>query len=384
MEDWRHGGFGLYVHWPFCASKCPYCDFNSHVVSHVDQTKWAKALAQEIRYWGDRTNGRVLNSIFFGGGTPSLMEPDTVAAVLEASRENWVWANDIEITLEANPVSVDATRFETYAMSGVNRVSLGVQSLNDDDLKRLGRLHSVSEALAAFDVARSVFNRVSFDLIYARQDQNLEAWQNELAQALDLAVDHLSLYQLTIEDGTAFGDRFARGKLKGLPEENISADMFDVTRQVCMNAGFAQYEVSNYAKPGSESRHNLIYWRGGDYVGVGPGAHGRVTYDGARYAMHSYKAPGRWIDAVQTGSGLEQTETLSLQDQAWEHIMMGIRLNEGLDIDRIHNIWPDHFDPTQLDFLEQKGLVWRNGTKFGATTAGQSVLNMLITDIVPD
>ncbi len=385
IEDWRYGGFGLYVHWPFCASKCPYCDFNSHVVAHVDQSRWAAALAKEIRYWGERTQGRLLNSIFFGGGTPSLMDVSTVASVLEEARKCWTWANDIEITLEANPSSVDASRFEGYAKAGVNRVSMGVQSLIEDDLKRLGRLHSVAEALAAFDIARSVFNRVSFDLIYARQNQSLADWRNELSMALDLAVDHLSLYQLTIEDGTAFGDRHARGLLKGLPEEGLSADMFDVTRETCETFGYSQYEVSNYAVPGAESRHNLIYWRGGDYVGVGPGAHGRVTLENqGRFATRAHSTPGKWIEQAETGTSLAESETLNLQDHVYERFIMGLRLTEGLDIERINAIRPDCFDNEQLEFLQSKGLIWRKDNKLGATREGQSVLNMLITELAPE
>ncbi|MEL7257722.1 MAG: radical SAM family heme chaperone HemW, partial [Pseudomonadota bacterium] len=263
-DDWRHGGFGLYVHWPFCESKCPYCDFNSHVQTKIDQKEWLKAYLEEIDRYGSLLSDRLLNSVFFGGGTPSLMQPELVEAILNRIRKTWRTANDIEVTLEANPSSVEAGRFAKFAEAGVNRVSLGVQALNDSDLKRLGRLHSADDARKALIIAQSVFDRVSFDLIYARQDQTLSAWKAELHDAISLAGDHLSLYQLTIEPGTAFGDRHARGLLRGLPSEDISADMFELTQEICASAGFNAYEVSNHAKPGAESRHNLIYWRYGD------------------------------------------------------------------------------------------------------------------------
>ncbi|HDR29144.1 radical SAM family heme chaperone HemW, partial [Rhodovulum sp.] len=283
-EDWQAGGFGLYVHWPFCLSKCPYCDFNSHVAASIDMGEWQRAYLSEIRRIGAETGPRTLTSVFFGGGTPSLMAPDLVAAILDTVRATWPCANDMEVTLEANPGSVEAGRFAGYRDAGVGRVSLGVQALNDADLGRLGRLHSAAEARAAFDIARNTFERVSFDLIYARQDQLLADWQAELGQALALGVDHLSLYQLTIEPGTAFGDRHARGGLRGLPDDDRAADMYLATQEICAAAGLPAYEVSNHARPGAESRHNLIYWRYGDYAGIGPGAHGRLTLDGRRWA----------------------------------------------------------------------------------------------------
>lgn len=299
MDDWRNGGFGLYLHWPFCQSKCPYCDFNSHVAATIDQGRWQRAYLSEIRRLGAETEGRVLNSVFFGGGTPSLMEPDLVAAILETVRATWPLANDLEVTLEANPGSVEAGRFRGYRAAGVNRISMGIQALNDADLRKLGRLHTVAEARAAFDVARTTFDRVSFDLIYARQDQPLEHWRSELTEALTMAADHLSMYQLTVEDGTAFGDRFKRGKLRGLPEEELSADMYALTQDLCEAAGLPAYEVSNHARPGAESRHNLIYWRGGDYAGVGPGAHGRLTFPTGRWATEAPRAPAAWLERVE-------------------------------------------------------------------------------------
>jgi oxygen-independent coproporphyrinogen-3 oxidase len=299
MEDWRAGGFGLYLHWPFCQSKCPYCDFNSHVAASIDQRRWQRAYLAEIDRIGAETRGRVLNTVFFGGGTPSLMDPDIVAAVLDRVRATWTVANDWEVTLEANPGSVEAERFRAYREAGVNRLSMGVQALNDTDLRRLGRLHSLDEALGAFETARASFDRVSFDLIYARQDQTPDDWGRELDRALRMAVDHLSLYQLTIEDGTAFGARHAAGGLRGLPDDDRSVALYDMTQDRCAAAGMPAYEVSNHARPGAESRHNLIYWRGGDYAGIGPGAHGRLTLNGQRYATEAPRAPGAWLERVE-------------------------------------------------------------------------------------
>ncbi|SHH61038.1 oxygen-independent coproporphyrinogen-3 oxidase [Marivita hallyeonensis] len=378
MPDlWQERGFGLYVHWPFCAAKCPYCDFNSHVRSAVDQAAWADALALEIRRNGQKTGPRVLSSIFFGGGTPSLMEPATVSAVLDAAREVWSFSNDIEITLEANPTSVEARRFEGYARLGVNRVSLGVQALDDASLRKLGRLHSAKEAQAAFSVAREYFDRVSFDLIYARQDQTLDDWRAELSQALDMAVDHLSLYQLTIEEGTAFWDRAARGMLRGLPNDDLGADMYDLTQELCQAAGLPAYEVSNHAGPGAESKHNLIYWRGGDYVGVGPGAHGRVTVNGIRKATESWKQPEAWLKAVSDGTGIRSSSSLNQQDIADERLIMGLRLSEGLHIDDVSEI----LDEPRLHALIEDGLVWKSDTHIGATEKGRPLLNHLISQL---
>ncbi len=320
----------------------------------------------------------MLNSIFFGGGTPSLMEPETVKAVIDAARDVWHFANNIEITLEANPTSVEAHRFEGYASHGVNRISLGVQALNNADLRKLGRLHSVEEAQSAFQVARSFFDRVSFDLIYARQNQTLEDWRVELSTALDMAVDHLSLYQLTIEEGTAFWDRAQRGSLKGLPTDDLGADLYDLTQQLCNNAGLPSYEVSNHARPGAESVHNLIYWRGGDYVGVGPGAHGRLTLDGQRSATECWKQPEAWLSAVSKGSGVKIRETLPPQDIAEERLIMGMRLLEGLDIEDIDHI----IDQQRFERLLEDGFVWSQNGRIGATAQGRPMLNHLIAQIV--
>ena len=372
---WQEQGFGLYVHWPFCAAKCPYCDFNSHVRAAVDQKIWAEALAREIRRTGAETGPRILTSIFFGGGTPSLMEPDTVDAILTAAREVWSFANDIEITLEANPTSVEAHRFEGYAKLGVNRVSLGVQALNNDDLRKLGRLHSVEEARAAFGIARSFFDRVSFDLIYARQNQTLKAWRAELGEALEMAVDHLSLYQLTIEEGTAFWDRAQRGLLKGLPNDDLGADLYDLTQELCEAAGLIAYEVSNHARPGAESKHNLLYWRGGDYAGIGPGAHGRLTLDGQRIATCCWKQPDAWLRAVANGNGIKESDALTTQDIADERLIMGMRLLEGLDMDDVH----DSLDKDRVTSLKDDGFLWIEGNRIGATAKGRPLLNYLIS-----
>ncbi|MCO8143740.1 radical SAM family heme chaperone HemW [Rhodovulum tesquicola] len=384
-EDWQAGGFGLYVHWPFCLSKCPYCDFNSHVAASIDMGEWQRAYLSEIRRIGAETGSRTLNSVFFGGGTPSLMAPDLVAAILDTVRATWPCANDMEVTLEANPGSVEAGRFAGYRDAGVSRVSLGVQALNDADLHRLGRLHSAAEARAAFDIARSTFERVSFDLIYARQDQTLADWQAELGQALAMAVDHLSLYQLTIEPGTAFGDRHARGGLRGLPDDDRAADMYLATQEICAAAGLPAYEVSNHARPGAESRHNLIYWRYGDYAGIGPGAHGRLTLDGQRWATETPLAPAEWLDRVaRDGHGEAPRTALSPQEQATEYLMMGMRLTEGLSLVRYQRLAGQPLDASRIAGLEALGLIRCEGDRLRTTDAGRAVLNAVIRELLPD
>ncbi|HPE24354.1 radical SAM family heme chaperone HemW [Albidovulum sp.] len=384
MEDWRHGGFGLYVHWPFCASKCPYCDFNSHVAARIDQRRWQAAYLAEIDRVAALTGPRVLNTVFFGGGTPSLMEPEVVAAILERARSRWTPANDIEVTLEANPGSVEAGRFRGYADAGVNRVSMGIQALNDADLKRLGRLHSAAEARAAFDIARAAFARVSFDLIYARQHQTRAEWRSELKTALGMAIDHLSLYQLTIEDGTAFGARQAAGGLRGLPEDDLAADMYLETQEVCAEAGMPAYEVSNHAAPGSESRHNLIYWRCGDYAGIGPGAHGRLTLAGRRRATETFRAPGDWLSRVERdGSGESAPETVERPEQATEYLMMALRLAEGLDLRRYATIAGCPPDSRKIRELSEMGLLRIKDDRLQATDGGRAVLNSVIRELMP-
>ncbi len=381
-DDWRNGGFGLYVHWPFCEAKCPYCDFNSHVSRNIDQKQWLEAYLAELRRSAIETPDRVLNTIFFGGGTPSLMDPDTVAAVIDEARALWRPANDMEITLEANPGSVEAGRFAAYRDAGVNRISMGVQALNDEDLRRLGRIHTVAEARAAFDIARNCFDRVSFDLIYARQHQMLDDWRAELTEALSMAVDHLSLYQLTIEEGTAFGDRYAVGKLRGLPEDDHAADMYLATQEICEAHGLPAYEVSNHARSGSESQHNLIYWRYGDYVGIGPGAHGRVTANGTKWATETYLSPNAWLKAASAGSGEKERAALTLQDQASEYLMMGIRIDEGLDIDRFGALSKQPLPQEKLQHLCELGMIELHDNRLRATKDGRAVLNAVIRELL--
>ena len=377
MEDWRHGGFGLYIHWPFCESKCPYCDFNSYASATVDNALWEAALLSELDRHAALIPDRLLNSIFFGGGTPSLMPPKMVGRLIDRARSQWSFANDIEITLEANPSSVEASRFADFRAAGVNRVSMGIQALNDPDLKRLGRLHSVAEARSALAVAKAYFDRVSFDLIYARQDQTLEAWQSELTQAIEMSAGHLSLYQLTVEPGTAFGFRAQAGKLGGLPDEDLSADMFEVTHEICAQAGLHSYEVSNYSHKSLESKHNMIYWRGGDYIGIGPGAHGRLTLSGKRHATRTALAPQAWLERVaQRNTGTSHQEILAPQDHANELIMMGLRVSDGISRRRIEGVAgaplniPDHL----LDL----GLLELSDTQLRATRTGRPLLNQLV------
>ena len=383
-EDWEHGGFGLYIHWPFCQAKCPYCDFNSHVVATIDQRAWQAAYLSEIDRIGAQTKGRVLRSVFFGGGTPSMMDPGLVDAVLTKVRATWPMANDIEVTLEANPTSVEAGRFAGYRDAGVNRISIGIQAFNDADLKTLGRLHTASEAFAAFDIARDTFNRVSFDLIYARQGQTVQAWQDELDQALSMAIDHLSLYQLTIEDGTAFGDRYAKGKLRGLPDDDAAADMYTLTQDVCEAADFGGYEVSNHAKPGRESIHNRIYWRYGDYAGIGPGAHGRLTLNGQRFATEAPLAPAVWLAQVnKAGSGETGRVSLSADDQIAEFLLMGMRLKEGVSLDRLKQLGgADIF--IKINDLRDIGMVNSADGRLCVTEAGRPLLNAVLRRLLED
>ncbi|MFU8864334.1 MAG: radical SAM family heme chaperone HemW [Rhodobacterales bacterium] len=381
-EDWQQGGFAVYLHWPFCQAKCPYCDFNSHVSQHIDQKRWLRAYLTEIDRYADMTQGRVLTSIFFGGGTPSLMQPDVVAGILDRIKQRWPQANDLEVTLEANPGSVEAGRFKAYAEAGVTRISMGIQALNDRDLQRLGRIHSVEEALAAFEIARKQFERVSFDLIYARQDQTLESWKSELNQALDMAVDHLSLYQLTIEDGTAFGDRYARGGLRGLPADDLSADMYFATQDICEAAGFETYEVSNHARAGAESRHNKVYWRYGDYVGIGPGAHGRLTLDGQRVATEAFSNPKQWLDRVDQNMTEKERAALSGDDQASEFLMMGLRLAEGIDPARYARLSGHPLDPARLEHLAELGMINLTPDRIAVTREGRMVMNSVLSELL--
>ena len=380
---WQAGGFGVYVHWPFCLAKCPYCDFNSHVSRSVDHAAWRAALVAEAAHMRALTGPRHADTVFFGGGTPSLMEPATVAAVLEAIHRLWGLAPGAEVTLEANPTSVEAARFRGYADAGVNRVSLGVQALNDADLRALGRQHDAAEARAAFDIARAHFDRVSFDLIYARTGQTAAAWEAELAQALAMAVDHLSLYQLTIEPGTRFGELHARGRLH-VPPDDAAAEMYAITQELTEAAGLPAYEVSNHARPGAEGRHNLVYWRGGDYAGIGPGAHGRITGpDGIRSATETARDPAAWLAAVGArGHALDRADPVPAENQATEYLLMALRLAEGADLDRHAALAAAPVAPVRIDRLVASGHLRRDGSRIAATPEGRIVLNALLAELL--
>ncbi len=369
---------GIYLHWPFCTSKCPYCDFNSHVAARIEEDDWLAAYRAELQRAAVETPGRRIASIFFGGGTPSLMSERLVDGVLAEIRRLWPLANDVEITLEANPGSVEAARFAGYRAAGVNRVSIGIQSLREPDLRRLGRMHSLPEARAALDLALATFPRVSFDLIYGRQDQTPANWQAELAEALATGVRHLSLYCLTIEPGTVFGERYRRGLLPGLPDEDRAADLFDLTRAMCREAGLPAYEVSNHAAPGEESRHNMLYWTAGDWLGIGPGAHGRLTLDGRRIATDTPRNPAAWLNAVKHGTGELPREFLGRLEQAQEYLVMGLRLEEGIDLDRLAAILGHAPDPAPWQELAASGHLLLTDTRAKATEIGVPLLNTLI------
>ncbi|MBZ6076736.1 radical SAM family heme chaperone HemW [Microvirga puerhi] len=378
----RDVGFGVYVHWPFCASKCPYCDFNSHVRHQpVDQERFLAAFRREIAHTAARIPGRTVTSIFFGGGTPSLMKPETVGAILDAIGAAWSVDSHAEVTLEANPTSVEAERFRGYRQAGINRVSLGVQALNDPDLKRLGRMHSVEEALAAVKVAASIFDRYSFDLIYARPDQTPEAWGAELKQAIGHAVEHLSLYQLTIEPGTWFERLYKAGKIT-IPDEDTGRALYDVTQEVCDTYGLPAYEVSNHARPGAESRHNLLYWRYGEYAGIGPGAHGRLVTGNARLATATEKHPETWLERVERdGCGVIDEEVLTSEAEGDEFLLMGLRLKEGIDPSRFEAFTGRPLRESRVRSLEEEGLVSRDGHRLHVTREGFPVLNAVIGEL---
>jgi putative oxygen-independent coproporphyrinogen III oxidase len=365
----------LYVHWPFCVSKCPYCDFNSHVRESVDQAAWRSAMLADLAHEAAELPGRRLGSIFFGGGTPSLMPPETVAAVIEAAEQHWGFEPGIEITLEANPSSVEAARFADIASAGVNRVSLGLQALDDEALRFLGRAHGVEEGLAALDTAQRAFQRVSFDLIYARPDQSLAEWEAELGRALSFGTEHLSLYQLTIEPGTRFATLFEKGELKAF-DPDAAADLFEATRALTRAAGLPAYEISNHARPGAESRHNLTYWRYSDYAGIGPGAHGRR----GGMATVRHKKPETWLTAIERNQhGMQTEDPLDRHDRGVEALVMGLRLAEGVDLARI----PDApIDAKAAGLLESQGLVRREGTRLVVTDAGMPVLEAILRELV--
>ncbi len=375
--------FGVYIHWPFCLSKCPYCDFNSHVRREpIDEARWARAFAAEIAATAERVPGRVVSTVFLGGGTPSLMQPRTVGAVLETIAGHWQVAPDVEITLEANPTSVEAERFRGYRSAGVNRVSLGVQALDDRALVALGRTHSAREALDAVGVAGAVFERYSFDLIYARPEQSAEQWSRELRAALARAGEHVSLYQLTIEPETPFATLHAAGKLRP-PDEDAARILYDVTQEICAAHGLPAYEISNHARPGGECRHNLIYWRAHEYAGIGPGAHGRLDIGGERHATVTEKGPEAWLARVEKyGHGVITDEVLMVAEAADEFLLMGLRLAEGIDVTRYTQIAGRSLEPGRIAMLRQHGLIETTASgRMRVTLSGFPVLDAVVADL---
>lgn len=382
----HHAPLAIYVHWPFCARKCPYCDFNSHVRERVDHDAWKNAYVRELQHIRSLTGAREVVSVFFGGGTPSLMEPATTAAIIDEINTLWGIPQGTEITLEANPSSTEADKFRAFKAAGVNRVSVGVQALNDADLQALGRLHDAAEARRAVDIAGDVFGRFSFDLIYARQGQSVDQWQAELAQALAMGTSHLSLYQLTIEEGTPFHTLFQRGDIV-LPDEDNAATMYELTQAMCADAGLPAYEVSNHARMGEESRHNLVYWRGGDYAGIGPGAHGRLTLDGQRYATRMHRAPEIWQQRVsENGHGAHPFEAISADEFARERLMMGLRLSSGIVLRDFKALTGMRVDevisaPAKASLIEG-GFLHDDGQVLSATAAGRQRLNALLAYLV--
>jgi putative oxygen-independent coproporphyrinogen III oxidase len=375
--------FGVYVHWPFCAAKCPYCDFNSHVRhGGWNEASFLAAYLRELADVRGRVGAQSVHSVFFGGGTPSLMQASTTAAIIDAIAQHWTLEPGAEITLEANPSSVEAERFAGFKAAGVNRVSLGVQALHDAELKKLGRMHSVAEAKAAIEIARQTFERFSFDLIYARPGQSIAAWRAELNEALDLAGDHLSLYQLTIEPATPFEQLYKAGKLK-VPDDDHARDLYALTQELTAARGLPAYEISNHARPGQESRHNLLYWRYGTYAGVGPGAHGRILVGGTRHATVTERNPELWRDTVlRGGHGMTEMTALATDETADEALLMGLRLDEGLDLavlDRLAGVTPSH---ATVDGLVQLGLIQSLGNaRLRATQSGRLVLNAVIAEL---
>jgi oxygen-independent coproporphyrinogen-3 oxidase len=376
-------GFGVYVHWPFCLSKCPYCDFNSHVRrGEVDEERFVAAFRAEIAHRASLAPKREVRSVFFGGGTPSLMSPSTVEAILQAISDSWKLAKDVEITLEANPTSVEASRFKSFRAAGVNRVSLGIQALNDIELRALGRQHTVAEALAALDIANSTFKRTSFDLIYARPQQTPAAWRKELELALARAPEHVSLYQLTIEPDTMFERMFNAGKL-AVPDHETQRALWDVTQEVTARAGLPAYEVSNHARPGAECRHNLVYWRYGEYAGVGPGAHGRLLTPRGRRAQATERHPEMWLTCVETeGHGLVEDEPLSSEQEGDEFLLMGLRLREGIDPNRFFALTGKKLSPSRISELVGDGLVeYTRENRIRVSSEGFPVLDAVVADL---
>ncbi len=375
--------FGIYVHWPFCKAKCPYCDFNSHVRHDaVDATSFADALVAELQYMAMRTPGRTVTSVFFGGGTPSLMPPKAVAQVLDGIAGLWPMAPSAEITLEANPTSVEAENFRGYCSAGVNRVSVGVQALDEHDLKALGRQHTPDEALAAFKLAANIFPRVSFDMIYARPYQSLEKWKAELTRALGEQQGHMSLYQLTIEPETRYADLYKAGKLT-VPGDDLAADLYDLTQELTEKSGLPAYEISNHAAPGHQSEHNLLYWRYGEYAGVGPGAHGRLIDGDITHATATEKHPETWRQMVQTqGHGINQNEPTDHAAQAREMLLMGLRIEEGIDLTRYEYLVGRPMAQDRITAMADLGFVeMRSNTRLAATKAGRRLLNAVIAEL---
>jgi putative oxygen-independent coproporphyrinogen III oxidase len=379
----KEGAFGVYLHWPFCLSKCPYCDFNSHVRhAPVDEDRFANAFAREIETTAARAPSREVSSIFLGGGTPSLMRPQTVGSILDAIGKHWRVASNVEVTLEANPTSVEATRFAGYRAAGVNRVSLGVQALDDASLKALGRLHTAREALDAVAIARAAFDRYSFDLIYARPDQTPQMWTQELKLAIAEAAEHLSLYQLTIEEGTPFFGLHAAGKLK-TPDEALARALYDVTQEVCDSHGLPAYEISNHARAGAECRHNMVYWRGEEYAGIGPGAHGRLDIDGVRHAISTEKRPEAWLMRVEAGGhGVVTDDRLNSEERADEFLLMGLRLAEGIDPKRYAALSGRTLDPRRIAILREEGAISVDDSgRLRVTQSGFPVLDAVVADL---
>ena len=378
-------GFGIYVHWPFCSAKCPYCDFNSHVRQQIDEAAWTTGIVRELDYIAELQGDRRphVETVFFGGGTPSLMSGKAVAAALDAIAGNWSMTADVEITLESNPASADQGRFRDYRAAGVNRLSLGIQALNDTDLKALGRLHDVVEAKAALSLALRTFERVSFDLIYARPQQTALQWSEELEHALSFGAEHMSLYQLTIEPATPYAVMERQGIL-AIPDEDTAVTLYEITQEITVAAGLPGYEISNHARPGAEARHNLIYWRYGEYGGVGPGAHGRLLLDDRRIATVGERLPERWRELVaRQGHGYVEEKGVSKADGAREHLLMNLRLTEGLDLPAYEARWGTCLNRARIDSLERNGLLKLNGTRLVTTAKGRLLLNSVLAAISP-
>lgn len=383
MPDRSSDFFGLYIHWPFCKAKCPYCDFNSHVSEAIDHDKWAEVYLREMDHVAEMTQGRGVTSIFFGGGTPSLMEPKTVERIIDHAQKRWKFSNDIEITLEANPTSIEAQKFIDFKDAGINRVSVGVQSLRDDDLKFLGREHSAREALGALEIANDIFDRVSFDLIYARPDQAISDWKAELSEVLQYTKGHLSVYQLTIEQGTPFYARHKRGEFR-IPEQDQAGEFYEVTQEILNTAGLPAYEISNHASEGQESAHNMTYWRYGDYAGVGPGAHGRLTLEGKKFATRTHRAPDIWLEKVaQDGHGYHPFEEVPPEDRFTELMMMGLRLREGVALARIEEEsgqdWRMVLRQDKVQHLVDENLLILTKTHLQPTQNGMQRLNGILS-----